>query len=213
MNDPRHHIPEPMMAAYVAGTLSHPYALVIATHISMCDECRARHETHLSLGGAVMQGLAGREVSGELRANVLAMLDDAPEERPVPVAQSNGIYPAPLSGLMGPEGPRWKKLGTGSKQSILWNGPEGSVRLIYIPANQAVPEHTHRGLELTLVLQGSFSDEDGTFGAGDLEVADQEVEHTPIAGPDEPCICVAATDAPLRFNAFLPRMLQPILNI
>jgi putative transcriptional regulator len=85
--------------------------------------------------------------------------------------------------------------------------------LLYIPPGQAVPDHSHNGLELTLVLQGSFSDETGRFGVGDLEIADQDLEHTPIADAGPPCICLAATDAPLRFNALLPRLLQPLFKI
>jgi putative transcriptional regulator len=109
--------------------------------------------------------------------------------------------------------PRWKSLGLGVRQSILASDNEGSVRLLYIPPGQAVPDHSHNGLELTLVLQGSFSDATGRFRVGDLEVADQTLEHTPVADPGAPCICLAATDAPLRFNALVPRLLQPFFRI
>ena len=109
--------------------------------------------------------------------------------------------------------PRWKSLGLGVRQSILSAGRDGSVRLLYIPPGQAVPDHSHNGLELTLVLQGSFSDDTGRFGVGDLEVADQSLEHTPIADAGAPCICLAATDAPLRFSSLMPRLLQPLFRI
>jgi putative transcriptional regulator len=68
-------------------------------------------------------------------------------------------------------------------------------------------------MELTLVLQGSFSDETGHFARGDLEVADEELEHTPVADGGEVCICLAATDAPLRFNSLMPRLFQPLFRI
>ena len=35
----------------------------------------------------------------------------------------------------------------------------------------------------------------------------------PTADEGDPCICLAATDAPLRFNAFMPRLLQPLFKI
>jgi putative transcriptional regulator len=122
-------------------------------------------------------------------------------------------YPGPIAELLGGAPPRWKPLGFGTKQAILWRGSEGVVRLLSIPAGQAVPDHGHRGIELTLVLSGSFSDEVGTFRAGDLEVADEGLVHVPKAGAEGPCICAAATDAPLRFQSFVPRLLQPILRI
>jgi len=76
-----------------------------------------------------------------------------------------------------------------------------------------VPDHGHRGTELTLVLQGAFRDEVDRFARGDIEIATEELEHTPVAEAGEPCICLAATDAPLRFNSLVPRMLQPLLRI
>ncbi|RMH44225.1 MAG: transcriptional regulator, partial [Alphaproteobacteria bacterium] len=47
----------------------------------------------------------------------------------------------------------------------------------------------------------------------DIEVADASLEHTPVADEGEPCICLAATDAPLRFHGLIPRLLQPIFRI
>ena len=87
------------------------------------------------------------------------------------------------------------------------------MRMLSIPAAQAVPEHGHRGLELTLVLSGAFADATGLFRAGDLEIADEEIGHTPRATEEGPCVCVAATDAPLRFRAIIPRLLQPLFRI
>ena len=101
----------------------------------------------------------------------------------------------------------------GVRQSILAADRQGSARLLFIPPGQAVPDHGHNGLELTLVLQGSFSDATGHFGVGDLEIADQDLQHIPTADPGAPCICLAATDAPLRFRSLLPRMLQPLFRI
>ena len=69
------------------------------------------------------------------------------------------------------------------------------------------------GMELTLVLQGAFADENDRFGRGDIEIADEEMEHTPVALTGEDCICLAATDAPLRFRGLIPRLAQPLLRI
>jgi putative transcriptional regulator len=68
-------------------------------------------------------------------------------------------------------------------------------------------------MELTLVLQGAFRDEAQRFARGDIEIATEADEHTPVAIGDEDCICLAVTDAPLRFNAMIPRLLQPLFRI
>ncbi|TAG14974.1 MAG: transcriptional regulator, partial [Rhodobacterales bacterium] len=77
----------------------------------------------------------------------------------------------------------------------------------------AVPDHGHRGVELTLVLQGAFADDNARFDRGDIEIADEELEHTPVALSGQDCICLAATDAPLRFRSMLPRLAQPLFRI
>ncbi|KJZ19008.1 ChrR family anti-sigma-E factor [Loktanella sp. S4079] len=211
MNQIGHHMPDALLASYAAGNLPHPYALVVAAHISMCLTCRAGFEAHQAAGGAVLETSNAVAISGGLKSDVMALLDEPTV--PAPRFERSGIYPGPVVEALRGKAPRWRSLGLGVKQSILSGGSEGSVRLLYIPPGQAVPDHGHNGLELTLVLQGSFSDETGHYGVGDLEVADQDLEHTPIADGGDPCICLAATDAPLRFTSLVPRILQPIFGI
>lgn len=210
MTEIRHHISESMLASYASGNLAHPFSLVVASHVSMCEACRARLGAHEVLGGIVMEGVDETPVSDTLKDALLAQLD---ETVAAPAPTRMGVYPGPVAQALGTQPPRWRKLGLGTRQSILFSGPEGSVRLLYIPPGQAVPDHGHNGVELTLVLQGSFHDETGEFGVGDVESADDDLEHTPVAGPGAPCICLAATDAPLRFSGLLPRVLQPFFRI
>ncbi|MDF1856575.1 ChrR family anti-sigma-E factor [Pseudooceanicola sp.] len=206
-----HHVPDALLAAYATGNLPEAYALVVAAHISLCLECRAAYEAHQVGGGAVLETVGAEAVSEDLKSNVLDLLD-APY-RPQPTYPRAGVYPGPVMEALKGKPPSWKSVGLGVRQSILSSGRDGSVRLLYIPPGQAMPDHSHNGLELTLVLQGSFSDSTGQFGVGDLEVADHDLEHTPTADPGAPCICLAATDAPLRFRSLVPRLLQPLFRI
>lgn len=206
-----HHVPDSMLAAYASGSLPMAYAVVVAAHVSLCFECRAALSAHQAVGGAVLDSTDAVDVSAGLKSDLMAMLDSPYE--PEPKFSRSGIFPAPIVEAMQGRAPNWRRLGMGVKQDILSEGPDGSVRLLYIPPGQAVPDHSHGGTELTLVLQGSFSDETGQFGVGDLEVADEHLEHTPIADQGDACVCVAATDAPLKFRSFMPRLLQPIFRI
>ena len=207
----KHHIPDALMLEYASGRMAEPFALVVAAHVSLCDECRARLTAHEVAGGAVMEAHEGSELSGGLRDNVMAMLDDSVVD--TPVYERSSIFPAPVMEALKGRPPTWKPLGRGVRQSILSHGKSGSVRLLYIPPGLDMPDHSHGGLELTLVLQGAFSDEGGRFGVGDVEVADDDVEHKPVAAKGEACICLAATDAALKFNAFIPKLFQPIFRI
>ena len=206
----RHHIPDNMLDAYRAGTLPQAFGVVVAAHMSLCDQCRARQEAEDMIGGALLLGTEGANLRGDARERMMAALDAPP---PKPPLRASGPFPSAVMHELGGKPPRWRMLGGGIRQQLLTADSQGSLRLLYIPPGKAVPEHGHQGQELTLVLQGSFSDSAGAFHRGDVEVAHDEIDHQPVAGPGEPCICLAATDAPLRFRALIPRLLQPIFRI
>ncbi|MDZ4308979.1 MAG: ChrR family anti-sigma-E factor [Cypionkella sp.] len=207
----RHHLSDPLLIAYAAGNLPEAFGLVVATHISMCDTCRAQLATFEAVGGAVMDSAAVPMADGALEA-AMARLGVPVVSKPL-VRRSD--FPAPLADYIGGglAEVKWRSLGMGVRQAILPTGKGATARLLYIPAGQAVPDHGHRGTELTLVLQGAFRDATDRFGPGDVEIATEELEHTPVAEAGEACICLAATDAPLRFNALIPRLLQPLFRI
>ena len=207
-----HHIPPEIMAAYASGSLPHAFALVVATHVSMCEDCRAELAAQEAAGGVVLEATDSAEVSAGLKADVLSMLDAPAPFEPAP-ARRSGVFPGPVMEALKGKPPRWKSLGGGVRQCVL-TGEGGSVsRLLWIPPGKPVPDHGHNGLELTLVLQGAFSDATGHFKVGDVEVATDDLNHVPTADAGAPCICLAATDAPLKFNSFLPRLLQPLFGI
>lgn len=212
----RHHISDPLLMAYSAGTLPEAFSLVVATHISLCDECRARLMAFDSIGGALIEDEAADLADASVDA-MLARITGLPQGGPAPRAPKpvKSVLPAPLRDYVGGDlaDVKWRTIGMGVRQAILPTSRDASARLLYIPAGQAVPDHGHRGMELTLVLQGAFRDSEDRFGPGDLEIATEDLEHTPVAEAGADCICLAATDAPLRFNSLIPRIAQPFLRI
>ena len=212
-----HHLTEDLLMGYAAGVLPEAFDLVVATHVSMCDECRARLAAYEALGGSVMDEGAGAEMSdGSLEAT-LKLIAGGPKDaiRTETRHRRQGIFPAPLADYVGGglEAVRWRPVGMGVRQAILKTTRDASVRLLHIPGGAEIPDHGHRGTELTLVLQGAFRDEGARFGVGDIEIADEKMEHTPIAEAGEVCICLAATDARLKFSGLIPRLAQPFFRI
>ena len=210
MTQVTHHIPEAMIRDWSAGRLHPAFGTIVAAHVSLCDDCRALAEAEDMLGGALMEQQDGIAVAEATRARLMASLDLPP---PPARIGASGIFPAAVMEALGGNPPKWRMLGGGIRQQILIADAGASLRLLYIPPGRAVPEHGHGGQELTLVLQGSFTDSEGQFRRGDVECAHDEINHQPVAGMAEACICLAATDAPLRFRAALPRLLQPIFRI
>lgn len=215
----RHHLTEQILMAYSAGDLPEAFSLIAATHISLCDECRARLGAFDALGGSVLEAAAGdvvADMSDDSLAACLARIDTMPQANAKAPRRGHGILPAPLVDYVGGglEAVKWRPLGLGAKQAILRMSDTGaSVRLLSIPGGVAMPDHSHRGIELTLVLQGAFRDQTDRFGVGDVEVADDSLDHTPVAEEGQTCICLAATEGPLRFNTLLPRLAQPFFRI
>lgn len=216
----KHHLDDRLLMAYAAGQLPEAFNLVVATHLSLCDDCRARAGSFDAVGGVLLEDCDAAPMSSvSLEATMARITRDAkmpiPAPRPATARPKGAVFPEPLRAYVGGDvdAVRWRRVGGGVRQAILPTSRDASVRLLHIPAGVAVPDHGHRGLELTLVLQGAFRDEVDRFGRGDIEIANEELEHTPVAEPGEDCICLAATDAPLRFNAFLPRALQSFLRI
>ena len=74
-------------------------------------------------------------------------------------------------------------------------------------------EHTHSGTELTCVLRGSFSHEGGRFGPGDFDFGDETLDHQPIVGDSEPCLCLVAMTGDLRMNGFFGRLISPFVRL
>lgn len=211
----KHHLSDELLMAYAAADLPEAFNLVIATHLSMCDECRARSMAFDALGGAVIEHSTCEMSAGSLEA-CMARIDRLPQAQATEARRNDAVLPAPMLDYVGGglEAVKWRSLGMGVRQSILRIGDKGaSARLLYIPAGAAMPDHGHRGMELTLVLQGAFRDEVDRFARGDIEIADASVEHTPVAEAGDACICLAATQGSLKFNALLPRLAQPFFRI
>lgn len=209
----RHHLSDALLMGYSAGQLPEAFSLIVATHVSLCDECRARLASYEAVGGALLDDAPAADLApGSLAATMARIKGAQPVERR---AERRGIFPAPLVDYVGGglDAVRWRSAGGGVRQAILPTAGDATVRLLHIPGGVAVPDHGHRGTELTLVLQGAFRDETDRFGPGDLEIATEALEHKPVAEPGIDCICLAATDAPLRFNSLIPRVLQPFLRI
>ena len=214
MTEIKHHLTDQLLMGYAAGTLPEAFSLVVATHVSLCDECRARLAEYEAVGGEIMMDAGAAPMAEDALAATMALIANS-NPAPKQETRTTGIFPTPLRDYVGgdKDAVRWRSVGGGVKQMILSTQGDATVRLLRIPAGSAVPDHGHNGTELTLVLQGAFADHTDHFGVGDVEVANEDLDHTPVAAEGEDCICLAATDAPLKFNSFLPRIAQKFVRI
>lgn len=210
---PHHHPDEDLLLAFAAGSLAEPLAVALETHVALCPLCRGELARLDALGGLFLDELEPCEVSDACRDRLFARLDQSlPPPRPRPTSDSR--LPAPLARHV--DGPLdeagWRRFGAVAELDILGDREGFRTRLMKVRAGAAMPQHTHHGMELTLVLAGGFRDEHGHFRRGDFALADSETDHRPIADDDEECLVLVVTDAPLKLTGFFGRFLNPFLR-
>lgn len=200
---PDHHIPAELLLDYAGGTLAEPASLALACHLTFCPRCRRDLAAIESVAGSQLDEIAPQPVAGFAAiADRLGEQEDRPAK--APPASAGVVLPRPLLSYLpgGLDGVAWRWSGAGLQSYALpvSKARGGIASLLRIAPGAGLPLHSHRGNELTLVLSGGFTDETGAYRRGDLEVADGDVEHRPVAMLDQPCICLAITDAPLNFR-------------
>lgn len=231
-----HHPPDDTVLRYANGTLPEAPAIVVATHLSFCPDCRLRMQTYEMLGGSMLDDAAPSKLAGDALSNVLAKLDAAPAAAGAAAsadaaATRNGLIHTPdrrqprqqpdlPSGMAWPQPlrhyniPRWRFVLPGVKfTSLSFTGPEaGQLLVVHGVPGAKLPSHGHDGTEYTCVLTGSFSDSHGTYRVGDLIEATEDHDHQPIVGSEAECVCVIAIEGHLRLHG-LARLLQPFLGL
>lgn len=214
---PESHPSTDLLAAFSAGTLSTAQSLCVSAHLEHCKACQAHLNNLNNLAGNLFEKQEKATVNSELKNKVFAMLDEqatieSNEIQPALKPSYNSVYPNCITKLL-PENIEslpWKKLGKNIKTATLAVDSTGAkIELLSIKAGAAAATHTHRGEELTLVLDGSFSDEKGIYRKGDFLVCNENDNHRPVATKDKDCLCLTVTENPVHFTGLLWRFINP----
>lgn len=222
-----HHPKHELLNAFVEGELPASLSAAIAVHVELCDIC-AKNIQHITKDAAanifsedisIYNSSAGNTDIDKHSKNqdvFDAMIDSITDDEsisediqfePLEIEIKGTTYPLPSAlrsiSMMG-----WQRMGELSRARLNLN--EGPIHssLLHIDKNGKVPSHTHKGFELTLLLEGSFEDERGTYVKGDFIWLTNEVTHTPHT--KEGCLCLTVADDALQFTQGLSKMLNPI---
>ncbi len=227
---PNHHPSDALLVAYGAGSLGEGLSLAVAVHLAHCPDCRATLAEVEALGGALLEDLPPAPLESLSLAATLDRLEreEAPGNpckamrirprcsRPAAPAAASPTLPSPLRAYVPSlEDLSWQRLAPGVRRVELLprTSSGGAAQLLRIAPGTALPHHGHGGLELTVVLSGHFADELGRYGPGDLAEVDGDTNHQPIADSHRDCVCLIATDAPLRFTGLMGRLMQPFIGL
>lgn len=215
----KYHPDARFLTDYSAGSLPVAQALCVATHLHYCKTCRAKVRELTELGSLLFQQQAPSVApAGELDQLLLRIdalpATPAPESAPRPAIADADALPRPLHKLArgNLESLQWRRIGKSFRYSKLRTGDSGrETTLLHIKAGGNVPHHRHVGDEITVVIRGSFSDQDDKYGVGDFIVRTEGEQHRPVASQDEDCLCLSTLDKPIVLSNLFYRLLAPLL--
>ena len=195
-----------LLAAYSVGALDRATHALVASHLLLNPQNRQFVAALEDLAAGEVENVEPKPFSGR-DARLAAVFASV---TPIVAAAPSSVLPAPLLRLVGSEinDLKWRKKIPGVREYRINESARGEASLLWISGGSRVPSHTHEGSEITLVLQGAFTDVTGRYGRGDIAIADAELDHRPMTDEGQDCICFAVTDAPLRLTGPVGRILD-----
>ncbi len=200
-----------LYSAYVTGRLDPAFALLVETQAALREDVAREVLAGEAIAGAMLDAEVPTALGEQALEQTMALIDAAP---PVArVARTAAVQTRKLlddiAGLPLPvlqhaadaaAGRGWTQPTGGVRRLELDLGGETEVEIYRIEPNQAVPRHSHSGMEFTLVLSGGFTDESGSYGPGDLAIKGPQDTHQPVADPGEVCYTLAVRDGDVRLT-------------
>jgi putative transcriptional regulator len=213
----QHHPDAALLSAFAAGALDGGQHVALATHLFACAHCRNFARMMERVGGTLLIDLPPESMASDAFATIEARLGESSPARPA----------EPSSPGLEIEIPGLPKLVRGYRfGDWKWVAPSIHARPIELPIpsetrvfllksgpGTRMLEHSHTGVEMTCVLAGGFSQEQGHYGPGDFDIGDESVDHHPIIDSDRECICLVAMQGELRFGGLIGRLIQPFVRL
>jgi len=204
-----------LLAAYAAGTLSEPLAVLVASHLQIKAENRLYVEDLEAAGGMLLDEIEPVPLPDRDRrlASVPSRRATIAEQKLFDASAANDLLPPALRAYFGSafDACRWRMLLPGIKQCRI-EKDEAEVSFLRCRAGRTVPAHTHKGLEAALVLAGGFCDASGQYARGDIAVADEGVDHRPVIDRDGECIVFLVLEGSVRFTGPFGWLTQRVIG-
>ena len=212
----KHHPTFELIQAFVNGELPASLSAGIAMHAEMCPKCQHQiaqltdQIAEVSFENDYQDNLAVDTLNID---QMIAAITES-EEVFVPteivekfVVFNNETYVLPKA-LHSMTVGKAANIGKLSRSRIQLNENEIHTSLLQISPGGSVPAHTHKGFELTLLLEGSFHDDNGEYVKGDFIMLDGSHQHHPIS--TEGCLCYTVANDALHFTQGINKLLNPI---
>ena len=193
-------VPDEWIVSYASGALSEAHALVIASHCHFHPDLQKKVKTAEDIGGLLMEDSEPSSLSNDLFDDLMKKIDTLPandfQPQNYPILTNSSFESEDNNEriYMMTDWTRlkWRLMGPGLSQVRLWTGPNDErLWLLKAKGGTKVPLHDHNGLEMTLVLHGSYHVGQDCYSPGMLEIADDDtVDHMPVIDQGDECICL-----------------------
>ncbi|MBQ4810661.1 ChrR family anti-sigma-E factor [Pseudoalteromonas luteoviolacea] len=209
----KYHPSKQLMQKHIMGELPVGLSVAIAAHIELCDACSKEFDL---LEAKQATETFNVSVDDSDSHEFESMMDDIVQLTMFDevVAHEPEVFEYQDKRVQLPRAIAALKLGSfmnaGKVSRARFELDEGPLRssLLHIKPGGEIPEHTHTGFELTLLLDGTFEDESGQYVPGDFIMLDGRHNHTPKT--KDGCLCFTLVDNALHFNKGLSKLLNPI---
>lgn len=202
-----------LLDAYATGAASPGVALAVACHLATLpmgvSGPRERVAATEAVGGALLLADAGEAMEAHALDRTLALLADEAGTGAARHAEP-GPFPQVLVDALGVDFDAipWRFRLPGVSEHVLEGYGEEQVSILRARPGSSVPQHTHEGHEITLVLTGKMEDGGRVLRRGDLTVATESDDHKPRIIGDEICHCLIVMEGGLRFTGRFSRALN-----
>jgi putative transcriptional regulator len=230
---PQHHPDKNLLIEFAAGTLERAPAIAVKTRLHYCRQCTLEIRRLEEVGAALFlddDGDKPAAAADDAHFAQLMSAIDAIETTSDDSHHVNHSYNKIKSGyelpskyaslpdlvktMMTSNPLKWQNSTKNLRSASLVAGQDQyAVSLQKIRAGSQVPEHEHLGDEITVVLKGSFSDEDNMYQEGDFLAKSVGNKHRPMASSNEDCLCLSVEQAPVRLTGMFARLFNPFISI
>jgi putative transcriptional regulator len=207
---------------FSAGNCQPAMALMISAHIDMCPQCKSScAEIQAELANNVFKQTKTLEPLNDHYISMMSDITSLPKlHTPAPLAIDSSIeldgkffeLPRTLRRHVKNTG-NWSRLVGKLWQAPVDLGEIGRANFMYMEKGGRVPEHTHKGTEFTLVVNGQYGDGISEYDSGDFTVMDSHHNHLPHSQADDGCLVFTIIDQPLHFTAGIARLLNPFSHL
>lgn len=216
MSSIKHHPSRAMLVDFSAGNLGTAESICVSAHLHFCDQCRNELMRLDQVASQLMTEAEPQAIDEDLFDSVMSKIDALPEAPTKVEIEEKSDFPHTVAKLINEteSAPNWRRMSSSVDVARFQTGQNKfEVALHRICAGGKTPHHGHNGTEFTVVLKGSFSDEQAVYSEGDFLLRGPGDEHQPMGAQNGECICLSALAAPIKLSSPLGFLMKPWLRI